>query len=219
MITKNDWDAAAGAAIAAERDRLGGPPSAEEVVDYLEGRLSPTESERVRLLLVYYPELTNLLREPRKRNHWRFAGRIAASVLIAIGALYALVLQRNIRHLEREAAMPQVVGPAHTLNAHHPRNARAPQQPYELPAGETVHRLAPAVIGEFAEYRLDLIDVNGEEPKTVWRAERVRRAQGEPLEILVPRAFLHKSNYRLDVYGITGSRTELLERFPLRVTH
>jgi hypothetical protein len=61
MTRKADWEAAAEMFMSAERKRLGGPPTPDEVVAYLRGELPPREAARVRSLLVYYPELTDLL--------------------------------------------------------------------------------------------------------------------------------------------------------------
>jgi hypothetical protein len=57
MIGKDDWDAATSDFMARERERLGGPPSAEDVVAFARGELTGAQAERVRTLLVYYPEL------------------------------------------------------------------------------------------------------------------------------------------------------------------
>jgi hypothetical protein len=64
MIGKDDWDAAAEELMARERERLGEPPTPEEVVAYSRGELSDEQAERVRALLVAYPQLTDVLTEP-----------------------------------------------------------------------------------------------------------------------------------------------------------
>lgn len=64
MIGKDDWHAAAEELMARERERLGGPPTPEEVVAYSRGELSDEQAERVRALLVHYPQLTDVLTEP-----------------------------------------------------------------------------------------------------------------------------------------------------------
>ena len=56
MITKNDWDDALDAWVAEECERLGGPPTPEEVVAYLSGDLPDAEVTRIRALMVYYPD-------------------------------------------------------------------------------------------------------------------------------------------------------------------
>lgn len=64
MNPKAEMHAAAEAVMAAERERLGGPPTPEEVGAFLQGELPAQEAERIRALLAYYPELTDLLLDP-----------------------------------------------------------------------------------------------------------------------------------------------------------
>ena len=66
MSDRNDWHAATDELRARERERLGDPPTPEEVVALSRGELSDAEAARVRALLVVYPDLTDVLtgREP-----------------------------------------------------------------------------------------------------------------------------------------------------------
>jgi hypothetical protein len=64
MTTKAELQAARRAMMAEERARLGDPPTAEELLAYSRGELSPDQEERVRELLVCYPELARTLTEP-----------------------------------------------------------------------------------------------------------------------------------------------------------
>lgn len=64
MISKSDWQAAAREASAADRQRLGEPPTAEEVRALLRDELSSSEAARVRALLVAYPDLARTLVTP-----------------------------------------------------------------------------------------------------------------------------------------------------------
>jgi hypothetical protein len=68
MITKSDWQAVNEQMMAAQRRRLGGPPSAEEVLAYVRGELAPADAERVQDLLVCYPELARAMAEPFPRE-------------------------------------------------------------------------------------------------------------------------------------------------------
>src|SRR5687768_11605132 len=61
MIRKSDWQAVQQEMIAADRQQLGEPPTAEEMLAYSRGELSPEEEARVRALLVAYPELAQAL--------------------------------------------------------------------------------------------------------------------------------------------------------------
>lgn len=61
MISKSDWQAAAREAAAADRQRLGEPPTAEEVLAYMNDELPEEEAARVRAGLVANPELARIL--------------------------------------------------------------------------------------------------------------------------------------------------------------
>src|SRR5687767_1942442 len=61
MIRKSDWQAIQEEMIAADRQQLGEPPTAEEMLAYTRGELSPEQEARVRQLLVSYPELVHTL--------------------------------------------------------------------------------------------------------------------------------------------------------------
>lgn len=64
MITKSDLQKANEKLKAEARRRLGDPPTAEELVAYAKGELAPADAERVRELLVAYPELARAIAEP-----------------------------------------------------------------------------------------------------------------------------------------------------------
>lgn len=61
MITKSDWQAVHAQLLGERRRRLGQPPTVEEMLAYSRGELSEREEERVRALLVSYPELLHAL--------------------------------------------------------------------------------------------------------------------------------------------------------------
>ena len=64
MIDKSEWQKANRELIAEERRNLGDPPTAEEMLAYSRGKLSESEEERIRDLLVAYPELARMYSEP-----------------------------------------------------------------------------------------------------------------------------------------------------------
>lgn len=64
MISKSDWQAAAREAAAADRQRHGEPPTAEDVLAYMNDELPEEEAARVRAGLVAHPELARILAEP-----------------------------------------------------------------------------------------------------------------------------------------------------------
>lgn len=64
MNTKSDWQRVNRELMEQQRRELGAPPTAEEMLAYMRGELSPEQEERMRELLVCYPELARGLSEP-----------------------------------------------------------------------------------------------------------------------------------------------------------
>ena len=64
MIRKEDWDAVYRRQLADGQQRLGPPPTFEQVEALSSGRLPEEEAERLRELLSYYPDLLRVLTEP-----------------------------------------------------------------------------------------------------------------------------------------------------------
>lgn len=60
MTTKSEWQEANRRLMAEERQRLGDPPTAEEMLAYSRGELPESEEERIRDLLVAYPEIARM---------------------------------------------------------------------------------------------------------------------------------------------------------------
>jgi hypothetical protein len=60
MTNNSEWQEANRELIAEERRRLGDPPTAEEMLAYSRGELSETEEDRIRDLLVAYPEIARM---------------------------------------------------------------------------------------------------------------------------------------------------------------
>ena len=64
MTDKSEWQEANRELLAEERRRLGDPPTAEEMLAFSRGELSESEEDRIRDLLVVYPELARMYSEP-----------------------------------------------------------------------------------------------------------------------------------------------------------
>jgi hypothetical protein len=60
MTNKSEWQEANRRLTGEERRKLGDPPTAEEMLAYSRGELSEHEQERIRELLVAYPELARM---------------------------------------------------------------------------------------------------------------------------------------------------------------
>lgn len=64
MIEESDWQAAYRRLIAERQDRVGDPPTPEEVEALLNGELSDDEAARVLTLLAHYPEIARVMLAP-----------------------------------------------------------------------------------------------------------------------------------------------------------
>src|SRR5690349_11643112 len=64
MTDKSEWQEANRELMAEQRRRLGDPPTAEELLAFSRGGLSESEEERIRDLIVAYPELARMYGEP-----------------------------------------------------------------------------------------------------------------------------------------------------------
>jgi hypothetical protein len=209
MITKTDWDAALTAWIEDERERLGGPPSPEDVVAYLSGELAPAEAARVRALLVYYPELTPLLTEriekPRVIAHRPRAMQVyaaAATLVIALLCTDALVQ----RHRNEQ---PAAFSSHYTFSPSLTRSGAG--LTYELAADEERYLLTiiPIETPRNREHEVEI----ARESRVVWRADDVRPLDGA-FVIEVPGRFLERGTYTLRV----RDGEHLVARYTLHVT-
>src|ERR1043165_304475 len=64
MTNKSEWQEANRRVMAEQREKLGEPPTADEMLAYSRGELSESEEERIRDLLVAYPELSRMYAAP-----------------------------------------------------------------------------------------------------------------------------------------------------------
>ncbi|HYO78359.1 MAG TPA: hypothetical protein VE010_18010 [Thermoanaerobaculia bacterium] len=224
MITKNDWDAALDAWIIAERERLGGPPTPEEVVAYTRGELMPAEAARVRALLVYYPELTELLTHKtpapaqfKAKRTFRQFMPLAAGLLIALLTILLLQSRWELARAPRYGGAPYIHQSRHVLEAVRSRGLPNNARVYELPAAEERYLLA-LVIDEraYRAFRVDIVEASRANETIVWTANMDATADGT-IELSVPRQLIADGTYRIDVRGVDAERAYLLESFHVRV--
>ena len=208
MSSEQPWDGVLEDWVAAERERLGGPPTAEEVMAFREGRLSAEDAARVRALLVYYPELTSLLGEEEPMD------RTTLRNLLPLGTMVLLVAMLGVAiHFRQTSLEPYVHQARHEIQAW---DARGPASPiHDLPPGEERYLLALrlAQSPSYPHYRLDIVDLSEKEPKLVWSGTNLRPVNGT-FELS---ATLDPGLYRIDVYGLQDARAHALEHFRVRV--
>lgn len=222
MMTKNDWDRASEDFMVAERERLGGPPTPEEVVAFLAGELPEREAERVRALLVYYPELTSILTEERPAKApakvvRAFPMRRVFPVAASLAAMLFAGLFARTQWILRQ---PSVISERHVLQPLRHRGGAVGSHAYRLPASAREHVLVLPLAGHphYGSYRLDIINAGTTPPKEVW-SELVTPASFDgTLTVTIPSQFLERNTYRIDVYGITGSEAQRLDSYAIEAT-
>jgi hypothetical protein len=223
MATRSDWEAAAEALIASERERLGAPLTVSEVDAYYRGELSEGDAARVRALLIYgddeapltaaevaedrarlYARIAEAERQRRER-WWRIAPLAAALLLAA----WIVQLQLEVR----EARQPRI---ARTYVLRPLRTTRGPasNESVTLAANQEELRIAPKIedVPPYRQYRVRLLDTTSR-PRVMWSRTL---HEGEPLEITLPRDFLGDGTYRLDVEGFDDG-WQLAGRYAFRV--
>jgi len=190
MITAKDWDAALDAWAIAERERLGGPPTPEEILAFRRGELSPDEADRVRALLVYDPELTELLVEPIGNPPLRFFARNAVQwTLSAAAALIIVTLSALLVHERQQAAQPRLVAAHHTFAPVHTRG----EDPHtEIQATDRPIILTVLVIDATTPHRVEIVH----DDRVLWSESEIRGT----IAIDVPAGFLKPGDYTLRVY-------------------
>ncbi|HYC93137.1 MAG TPA: hypothetical protein VEO54_28285 [Thermoanaerobaculia bacterium] len=215
MSTKSDWQHVNQQLMADQRARLGDPPTSDELLAYMRGELSEAEEERIRDLLVCYPELARSLAEPFPEKPGFTVPavtlyRSVAAIAAAVALLFGFLLWRNAQ----DVTDPRVSWKAVTLM---PDGSRGVEQPIILKR-DTDYLLAPAILDQrrFAEYRVDLVSTGAKPERVVWSGTRERR-QDDTFVVDVQRSYLKPGRYQLVVYGIEGSRSEQLARYSIRV--
>ncbi|HEV7238575.1 MAG TPA: hypothetical protein VGQ36_04980 [Thermoanaerobaculia bacterium] len=239
MIRKSDWQVVQDEMIEADRQQLGEPPTAEEMLAYSRGELSPQEEARVRALLVAYPELAHTLTAPfpaegddslsgedvskrwksfQSQIHGKEArgGKLLqfwrASTALAAGL--ALVFGGL---LWRETSRgPRVLPEAQQLFADGQRGGEGGA--VTLTGTDDVFVLVVPLYnpGTFGQFRLEIAGVEpGARP--LWRGEVQPRRADDTFRIEIPRAYLDAGRYRVVLYGIDGAREQRLETYTIRV--
>jgi len=206
MIAKHEWDLGLNEWIIEERERLGGPPMPEEVVAFTRGELPESEAERVRALLVYYPELTSLLDEVETPAPWNYARLMTLAAAVVIAVLSVLLVQKT-----RENREPFAYTARHVVDLRLSRGHTVAQV-YALPVREEKYLLDVLLPDDlpYRAYRVDIVDTR--RSKIVWSKDDVQ----PPITIAIRRSFLRAGMYRMDIYGATNARMEMVERCWLR---
>lgn len=235
MTNPSDWRAVRDALIADDRARLGEPPTVDELLAYERGELSDEDAERVRQLLVAYPDLArayatpfpsedeelpaevldrqwNAFRAGRGSNgrvlpFWRGFAAIAAAVAVVFGAM--LWQARTELRRPRVLAEPAILTPDG-------QRGLDPQHYAIAPTGDAVLLLV-SIVGsaDYGTYRLELL--RGDSQTPVWSSEPLPATRSNTFNVEIPSRALAAGTYRIVAYGLRGNAREKVAAYTFDV--
>jgi len=244
-MTKSDLHTIHERLLAEQRERLGPPPTDDELFRYIDGTLSPADEARVRELLVVYPELAAAVGAPFPTDdaqpgdpdyltaadvsqRWNeFRRRNAPDdvhvlpwrrVSFALAAALVIALGGVLWQsvrLAEERRAPRLASDEQLLL---PDGQRGPASAgATLTArGDRFLLVAPLINPpDFPGYRIDIVNVANARP--LWSSPVVGRPSNDTFAIEVPREFFEPGDYRVMTYGVSGSRQEHLMSYSLHV--
>jgi hypothetical protein len=237
MITKSDWQAVLDQLTNEDRAKLGMPPTAEELVAFGKDELSADESERIRRLLVAYPELARAVAQPFPEDgealmdadldrRWSdFQRKVAVPspergrVLVfwrALAASLTLVVVGLVWQQQHDRSRPLIISDEQLLEPDGQRGAVGPGVTLSPNADWAL--LTVPIIGAagYDRYRLDLYAPGSGKP--AWRSDVLPRRSNDAFAIVVPKRFLSEAGtYRIILMGVRGGGEERLATYSVRV--
>jgi hypothetical protein len=221
MIRKSDLLSVTEEMNEEDRLRLGDPPTFEEMLAYQRGELSAADEQRVRELLICYPELARTLTEPfaeetptlapvvRFRHVWT---AIAAAIALVFVALYWQA-ESKARRLDHQLSVPHVMAAEQLLL---PDGQRGSEHATTLTVEGDSYVLVAALIHEarYPNYRLEIVDAAS---KPLWRQSGLQPRDNDTFAIVVPREFLSPGEYQIVLYGTGGPREIRVASYTVRV--
>ena len=239
MITKSELQAIHGRITSERRNRLGPPPTDEELFAFMRGELSPADEARVRELLIAYPELARAMAEPfpdeheaelseielaahwnalQKRIHGDAAQRRTrawqwTSAALAAALVVAFV---GLVRFRQESLAPRVASDAQLLLPDGQRGAGDLFPPLTAQGDSFVLMASLINPPPFPAYRLEIVEADAN-AHVRWSSPELQRPANDTFQIVVPHAFLAAGKYKIMVYGVNGARQERLASYSLRV--
>jgi hypothetical protein len=247
MIKKSDWQTAYSEILEEGRDRLGPPPTAEQIEALREGKLPEEEAQRVRELLAYYPEMVRAMTEPIPVET---AGLVTdEEVAVGLAKLKErirhesapvsdpLPLHRRrsrVRTLMRVAAVVVILaggvlvykatrrldGLPVMLSADGQLAASrgSAQTPHQL-STETDYVLRPAFRPEreYRRYRLELFDLSADPPRSIETWRSVEPAPDGSFPVELSTKGFAEGRYQLVLYGVDEEPVRLAT-YTIRLT-
>jgi hypothetical protein len=244
MTNKSEWQEANRRLMAEQREKLGEPPTAEEMLAYSRGELSESEEERIRDLLVAYPELSRMYAapfaeegEPGVSDDQIAAGladvqrRLGGTVVplrppvrhylpTTIAAALALLFLGLFVQAESRARNHARGGQSPRVlgeaQALYPDANRGAAAPTPLRKDGEAYLLRPYLINKvrYPHYNIELHDAKG----LVWTGHAAEPAANDAFQILIPHDFLRPGiPYQLRIIGIDGETPKQVGSYDVAV--
>lgn len=146
----------------------------------------------------------------RRLRRWQLSAAAAALLAVVFAGLLVRT-QRDLREPRYDVE--------HRLLLPDGERGGAQQPPIPLPSEAEYFLLIPALVNapRFPDYRLDIVDLNGQGERMIWSASGLRRRSDDTFELWVPRSFLEPGKYRLVLHGLDGRPVELA-RYTVRLS-
>lgn len=239
MITKADWQTVNHDLMAEQRRVLGGPPTGEQLLAYTRGELSADAEERMRDLLVCYPDIARTVAVPfpreaaqpadadylsdaelakewpivqRRLGYARTRGGVLQfpHALTALAAAIALVFAGLYWQAQSKVSGGNEPRVIVDEQLLQPDGRGNGGEPVTLMRSKGAVMLIVPATPEAT--RLALVEKTARGERALWSGDAVRRAD-DTFAIAVPRGFLEPGDYRLVVYA----GTERLSSYSVRV--
>lgn len=243
MTNKSEWQEANRRLTAEQREKLGDPPTAEEMLAYSRGELSESEQERIRDLLVAYPDLARMYAAPfpeepepgvteeqitaSLKNVQRRLGitpeprraRVSHYIPTTIAAALALVffglyVQAESRARDHAGCdLPRVLGAPQELD---PDENRGPAAPTLLVKDGEAYLLKPHLLNKvrYPHYNIELGDAGG----VLWSSRFGQPDENGVFQLVIPHDFLRAGGkYQLRIFGLDGDNPRHLGSYDIEV--
>lgn len=225
MISKRDWQSVHEQLIAEDREAVGIPPSADDLLAYERGELSGEAQERVRRALLAYPDLARavatsfdeeddepLASDVVDRQWASFAvarpsrKNVYVGALAVIAAAFAVVFGTMLGQARSDLRTPRVITAEYVLTPDGDRGSSG--DPAAITARGDAYMINVALIGaqDYETYRLEI--VSDATSAKVWASASLRRTSNDSFNIEVPSTFLKSGRYRVVVFGLRGNASD-----------
>ncbi len=235
MTNKTEWQEANRRLMAEQREKLGGPPTAEEMLAYSRGEMSAEEEDRIRDLVAAYPELARSYGAPFPEEEASVSNDAIPDAIhdgwndvqrrLGVPAMPARARVRNYIPTTIAAALALVFFglyvQAESRARDHargdlPRVLGAPQEldpdgnrgsaaPTMLRKDGDAYLLKPRLLNQ-VHYPYYRIELH-DASGAVWASPSARPDDEDTFQIVIPHDFLRPEvRFQLQIFGIDGDK-------------